>query len=462
MALVEAANMCPAIAHMTPERWKQTEELYHAARTRPPGDRARFLAEACPHDEVLRLDVESLLSEPESADGLLDTPVRMATHIAAEITPAPDRPHSGRVSPPGAARRGGHGGGVPRARLKARAGGRDQDSPTRDVERPGSPCALRARGANARSAEPSEYLRDLWPGRNDGLRFLILELVDGETLGQKLAKLKVLNPQSPGLPIDEVLTVARQIAEALEVAHDKGIIHRDLKPANVTLTAGGIVKVLDFGLAKPASVEASASDPIGSSQEGVILGTAAYMSPQQARGHVVDKRADIWSFGCVLYEMLTGHVAFAGETVSDTIGKILEREPDWSALPPTTPAVIQRLLRRCLSKDSRQRLRDIGDARIEIDAIDQGLPDVSDATMSSRASAKTRTTWLPWVALFALAASVGAWEARRGRRRLRIRSPTPSSPASRIGTARKRAPKSRRTGSLWRSSPTGRASSTCG
>ena len=146
----------------------------------------------------------------------------------------------------------------------------------------------------------------------------------------------------------------------------------------------------------------------------MILGTAAYMSPQQARGQVVDKRADIWAFGCVLYEMLTGRVAFAGETVSDTIGKILEREPDWSALPPATPAAIRRLLRRCLAKDPKQRLRDIGDVRIEIDAIDEALPgSLRRADGACPLPARTRTTWLPWVALVALAAAVGVWEARR-------------------------------------------------
>ena len=166
-----------------------------------------------------------------------------------------------------------------------------------------------------------------------GLHFLILELVDGETLRQKLARLPLLNNHASGLPIHEALTLARQVAEALEVAHEKGIVHRDLKPANVAITPDGVVKVLDFGLAKPAAPDASAPDPADGTRDGMILGTAAYMSPQQARGQVVDKRADIWAFGCVLYEMLTGRVAFAGETVSDTIGKILEREPDWSALP---------------------------------------------------------------------------------------------------------------------------------
>src|SRR5438045_892744 len=128
------------------------------------------------------------------------------------------------------------------------------------------------------------------------------------------------------------------------------------------------------------------------------------MSPQQARGQVVDKRADIWAFGCVLYEMLTGRVAFAGETVSDTIGKILEREPDWSALPAATPSVIRRLLHRCLEKDSKQRLRDIGDVRIEIDAIDEAPPGASEESVAPSAPAKRRTTWLPWIAIAALAA----------------------------------------------------------
>ena len=177
------------------------------------------------------------------------------------------------------------------------------------------------------------------------------------------------------------------------------------------------------------------------------------MSPEQARGHNVDKRADIWAFGCVLFEMLTGRVAFAGETASDTIAKILEREPDWSALPAATPARIRRLLVRCLAKDPKQRLRDIGDARIEMDAADDALPRASDETMSSAARrAKTGTTWLP----------LGrACRARRGCRRYgrpggrrlfrRVRWPTRSSPASRIGKGPKRARRFRRTGNSWRS-----------
>jgi serine/threonine protein kinase len=183
-----------------------------------------------------------------------------------------------------------------------------------------------------------------------------------------------------GLPLGQALAIARQITDALEVAHDKGIIHRDLKPANIKITPHGAVKVLDFGLAKAVGGEGASPDlsnaPVedGGRREGAIIGTAAYMSPEQARGLPVDKRTDIWSFGCVLYELLTGRVTFAGDTVSDSIARILEREPDWSALPVATPASVRRLLLRCLAKDPKKRLRDIGDVRIEIDAIDEVLP----------------------------------------------------------------------------------------
>jgi Tol biopolymer transport system component len=399
---------------MTPERWKRVEELFHAARNRPPGERVTFLADICRDDESLRRDVESLLSEPASADGFLDTPARAAAHIESEITP-------GAMS--------GHTLGGYQLQALLGAGGMGEVYRARDAKL-GRDVAIKIL-PRAVTSDPDRLARFEREARMlaalnhpnicaiygleeaDGLRFLILELVDGETLGQKLAKLPVLNNQASGLPIDEALTLARQIAEALEVAHEKGIIHRDLKPANVTITPDGVVKVLDFGLAKPASADASGPDPTGGTREGVILGTAAYMSPQQARGQMVDKRADIWAFGCVLYEMLTGRVAFAGETVSDTIGKILEREPDWSALPAATPAVIRRLLRRCLEKSPKQRLRDIGDVRIEIDAMGEVLPGASEEAVTPPAPTKTQTRWLPWAALVALAAGVGAWEARR-------------------------------------------------
>jgi serine/threonine-protein kinase len=207
----------------------------------------------------------------------------------------------------------------------------------------------------------------------DGVRALILELVEGPTLAERLG--------AGPMPVREALSAARQIAEALDAAHEKGIVHRDLKPANIKLTADGIVKVLDFGIAKmrapdEAAAEAPTVTTVGT-RAGALLGTAAYMSPEQARGQAVDKRTDIWAFGCVLYEMLTGRGAFAGETVSDTLAHVLEREPAWDVLPRATPPHVRRLLHRCLEKNPKQRLRDIGDARVDLDeksGITPGLP----------------------------------------------------------------------------------------
>ena len=208
-------------------------------------------------------------------------------------------------------------------------------------------------------------------GSAGGVRFLAMELVTGDDLAARLTHGPV--------PVVEALELTRQVAEALEAAHEKGIIHRDLKPANVKVTPDGHVKVLDFGLAKAMEGEASAASASAMSYSptitgpmtaaNVILGTAAYMSPEQARGKAVDRRADIWAFGCLLFECLTGRRAFSGETVSDTLAKILERDPDLRALPGGTPPRVRDLFQRCLIKDPRLRLRDIGDARIALDEV---------------------------------------------------------------------------------------------
>ena len=202
----------------------------------------------------------------------------------------------------------------------------------------------------------------------DGARALVLELVHGETLGERIVR-------GP-IPLSETLFLARQMADALEAAHEKGIIHRDLKPANIKLTPDGVLKILDFGLAKAAS-DAAPSDVIPTvtiegTGDGVIIGTAAYMSPEQARGRPVDKRGDVWAFGVVLYEMLTGRRAFAGNTTSDVLAKVIEREPDWTALPASTPPRLRELLRRCARKDPKKRLQAIGDARIQIEELISG------------------------------------------------------------------------------------------
>src|SRR5688572_14847078 len=218
-----------------------------------------------------------------------------------------------------------------------------------------------------------------------GVRALVMELVEGPTLAERIE-------QGP-LPLDETLVVARQIAEALEAAHERGVVHRDLKPANVKLSLDGRVKVLDFGLAKAldpqSSADLAASPTITAmaTRHGVILGTAAYMSPEQARGQAVDKRSDIWAFGCLVYEMLTGRRAFEGETVSDTLAAILRGEVDWSALPVDTPVALRKLLAHCLEKDRRKRLHDIGDARFELDESVAGGEAAHGAAVSPAAAA---------------------------------------------------------------------------
>ncbi len=214
-----------------------------------------------------------------------------------------------------------------------------------------------------------------------GMRALVMELVEGPTLAERL--------KSGAIPLDDALPIARQVAEALEAAHEHGVIHRDLKPANIKITPEGTVKVLDFGLAKalpvaPSDVGGVREKPLQDSptlsamatQAGVILGTAAYMSPEQAKGKSVDRRADIWAFGCVLYEMLAGEQAFKGETVPDTLAAVLKTEPHLNAIATTTPARVQNLLRRCLEKDPKRRLQAIGEARIALEETPSGAPDI--------------------------------------------------------------------------------------
>jgi eukaryotic-like serine/threonine-protein kinase len=233
-----------------------------------------------------------------------------------------------------------------------------------------------------------------------GALALVMELVEGQTLAELLetrnSKLEIRNPDSARATSFDPLPIAKQIAEALEYAHERGIIHRDLKPANVMVTPEGAVKVLDFGLAKALDAEAASSNisnsptlTVGATRAGVILGTAAYMAPEQARGKSADRRADIWSFGCVLYEMLSGRKLFEAETVSDTLAAVLTQEPDWSGLPETTPGRIRQLIRRCLTKDAKRRLQAIGEARIAIEETISGTggPPVDEHGQDAHATA---------------------------------------------------------------------------
>ncbi len=241
---------------------------------------------------------------------------------------------------------------------------------------------------------------------SEGVVALALELVEGEDLAERLTR--------GAIPVDEAVAIAKQIAEGLEAAHEKGIVHRDLKTSNLKLTKDGTIKILDFGLAKAYGGEAQAASELSQSptrsrqmtEAGVIFGTAAYMSPEQARGGTVDKRADIWAFGVVLFEMLTGKRLFTGETVSDTLAAVLRQEIDWKALPASTPLGLRHLLERCLNRDAKKRLRDIGEARIALEER-LGTPDAVVVSSGVRA--------LPWaIALAATVAAVALWALWRG------------------------------------------------
>ncbi len=237
-----------------------------------------------------------------------------------------------------------------------------------------------------------------------GVRAIVMELVEGEDLAQRIAR-------GP-MRVADVILIARQIVDAVGAAHDKGIIHRDLKPANITVTQDGTVKVLDFGLAKTLGTEADAGSAAtitsAGTVQGVVLGTAAYMSPEQARGQAVDARSDVWAFGCVLFEMLAGRRAFPGATTSDTIARILEREPDWAALAASMPPSLRRLLTRCLEKDPKRRLHAIADARFE---IDEALVESKPGAGTPAARVQPRIgRWAIAASVVALILSVGAWK----------------------------------------------------
>ena len=428
---------------MTPERWKRVEELYHAAQVHAPGERSAFLDRECSDDPGLREEVASLLDE-QVDDGFLARPAAAmkAPVVSAVATAVMTGQRLGAYHLQSLLGAGGMGEVYRSHDTKL---GRDvaikilPTAFTRDPNR----LARFAREARMLAALSHPNICAIYGLEEaDGVQFLVLELVEGVTLAELVRR----GGASSGLPTADALTIARQIADALEVAHEKGIVHRDLKPANIIIqgawgptptpyrsanprlapAAGAVqgaetaaasvdspvqlgsdlvVKVLDFGLAKSVGADDGTSghtrtpgvtDLVG----GIVVGTPAYMSPEQARGLPVDKRSDIWAFGCLVYEMLTGSLAFAGDTVSDTIAKVLEREPNWRSLPETTPAPIRRLLLRCLTKDPKQRLRDIGDARIEIDAIGEAVPGAPDGTAPTSPRARcARSRWLPWVAV---------------------------------------------------------------
>ena len=341
---------------MTRDRWEHIERLFRAALARSAPERAAFLANECAGDVALRHEIESLLAHEKTVEGFL-------------VAPPVDAPLVGRQL------------GSYKIQSLLDAGAMGEVYRARDTKL-GREVAIKVL-PRAFTSDPERVRRFEREARvlaalnhphitvifgleeANGICGLVMELVEGETLAGLIGR-------GP-LPIADALPIARQIAEALEAAHEHGIIHRDLKPANIKITDRGVVKVLDFGLAK--AVRGDGEDgkrsqaptlDLESTDEGLIVGTAAYMGPEQARGKRIDKRADIWAFGCVLYEMLTGRRAFEGEHLTDFLVAVMTNEPDWAALPASTPPRIGELLRRCLKKDPRERLRDIGDARIEL------------------------------------------------------------------------------------------------
>ena len=346
---------------MTPERWKRIEDLYHSAYAQPPGERAAFLARECSDDESLRREVESLLERVRSADGILSEP--------ALKDPAPvSRPHARSTSR--ASRSAATG-----CRALLGAGGMGEVYLAHDTKL-GRDVAVKVLPQEFTS-DPDRLARFEREARMlatlnhpnicgiygleeaDGMRFLVLELVEGETLAARLGE------AGGPLPVPEALRSRRQIAEALEVAHERGVIHRDLKPSNVKITparrgqgAGlrsGQIRRADRRSGRPDARTRQAGRRAAG---GHVMGTAAYMSPEQARGLAVDKRTDIWAFGVVLFEMLTGKRPFRGETATDTMASILKTEPDWSELPPAVHPVCD----GC-STDACRKIPDAGCSR---------------------------------------------------------------------------------------------------
>ena len=336
---------------MTPERWRRVTEIVHAALARTPAARAAFLDETC-HDNSLRADVDALLAAQAPDPG----------------SEKVDRRAPGPHFEPGVAL------GPYRIDALVGAGGMGEVYRATDLRLQRTvaikvllPGLSAGPGFDLRFEREAQLLASLnHPNIGaiygledlDGVRALVLEFVEGPTLAERI--------NAGRLPLHEALTIARQVTFALQAAHEKDIVHRDLKPSNIKITPDGVVKILDFGIAKSGDRGGSEAVTAAPTRTGLILGTAGYMSPEQARGRRVDKRTDIWAFGCVLFEMLTGRSPFDADTTSDVIARILERDPPWPQLPADVPPAIHKVLRRCLEKDANERLHDIADARLEI------------------------------------------------------------------------------------------------
>ena len=382
---------------MSPERWKEIERVYQRSVELPPEGRRQFLAESC-GDVEIRREVESLLAQQGNAPSFIE---QRGLDVARDMMTAnPAGVLVGRTI------------GHYEVRAFIAAGGMGEVYRARD-SRLGRDVAVKV--LPHRFSEDIEQLRrsereakllaslnhpniaaiyDL--EESDGIRCLVLEFVEGQTLAERLKRGR--------LPLGEALEISRQIAIALEAAHEQAIVHRDLKPGNIMIVASSAVKVLDFGIAKMLEPQTETDGPTNIDSAGVVLGTPSYMSPEQARGNPMDKRADIWAFGCVLYELLTGRQAFQGGSVTDTLAAVLTADPDWNRLPEDTPVGIRRLIERCLRKDRNRRLQTIADARIEIEEA-RAEPSKDQSVLPARSR---RRESMAWALVGLLAVSISA------------------------------------------------------
>ena len=358
---------------VTPDRERDIERMCHAALECPVAERAAFLAEACGDDAALRREVDSLLAQAGAASSFLETPVLAA---AAQLvgTAGPVLVVGQRIGAYTILSELGSGGMGEVYRALDATLGREVALKvlpslfTSDPER----LARFEREARLLASLNHPNIATIHGVEHaDSFHSLVLEVVEGATLAERLSTSRT------GLPLSEALAIARQIIEALEAAHEKGVVHRDLKPANIKIRPDGVVKVLDFGLAKllqkghstVPSLTHSPTLTVGGTYPGVIFGTAGYMSPEQAKGFEADQRSDIFSLGCILYEMLTGRRAFEGETASEILAGVLKSEVDFAALPARFNPRLIDLLRRCLEKNPKQRWHAAADVRIELEAV---------------------------------------------------------------------------------------------
>ena len=386
---------------INPDRWPDVSRVFSAAASLDGPSRNAYLDESCRHDLALRAAVESLLGAHDNAGSFGEAPAFAPLGTVKRLTPGSQLGPFRIENWLGAGGMGevyrAHDTKLQRAvAIKVLPGFFAQD-PKR--------LARFEEEARALAALNHPHIGAIYGiEERAGIAALVLELVEGPTLAERLA--------AGPLAFDEVVWIARQLAEGLEAAHEHGIVHRDLKPANIKITPDGNVKILDFGLAKtagsPAATQTPSSDAVhrDATQMGAVLGTVGYMSPEQARGQTVDKRTDIWAFGCVLFEMCAHQPPFAGATISDAQAAVIEREPDWELLRAGAPANLVRLLRRCLTKDPKLRLRDIGEARI---ALEQDTDTANVTPRSTTRRVVAITAILATAASFAIAFAIFGW-----------------------------------------------------